>query len=156
HLAVAEGSDWFWWYGEPFSSAEDALFDHLFRARLIAAYRAAHEIPPAGLDMPLSRGHPKPALLPHQFIQPRLDGLVTSFFEWHGAGSWEVPRGTVMGESQPLLRTIHYGFDRDRLYLRLDPWPVAGEDPMQALRGKVVRVLLRAGERQLAIDVDVD
>src|SRR5262249_47384661 len=31
-LLAAEGSDWFWWFGEPFHSAEDALFDRLFRA----------------------------------------------------------------------------------------------------------------------------
>src|SRR5262249_24883078 len=40
-LYAAEGSDWFWWFGEPFHSAEDFLFDRLFRQRLIAAYGAA-------------------------------------------------------------------------------------------------------------------
>src|SRR5262249_37940962 len=29
-LYIAEGSDWFWWYGDDHSSAQDALFDYLF------------------------------------------------------------------------------------------------------------------------------
>ena len=40
HLLAAEGSDWFWWFGEPFHSMEDALFDALFRAHLAGAYQA--------------------------------------------------------------------------------------------------------------------
>src|SRR5262249_17433490 len=46
-LLAAEGSDWFWWYGEPFSSAEDPIFDGLFRAHLEAAWRAAGRGAPA-------------------------------------------------------------------------------------------------------------
>ncbi|MBC7542099.1 MAG: glycoside hydrolase [Candidatus Sericytochromatia bacterium] len=38
HVRVAEGSDWFWWYGEGHSSANDAQFDMLFRHRLQAIY----------------------------------------------------------------------------------------------------------------------
>jgi len=33
-LAVAEGSDWFWWFGDDHSSAQDGLFDRLFRKHL--------------------------------------------------------------------------------------------------------------------------
>ncbi|RLC49082.1 MAG: hypothetical protein DRH57_00745, partial [Candidatus Cloacimonadota bacterium] len=35
----AQGSDWFWWYGEPFSSENDELFDQLFRNHLTMAYQ---------------------------------------------------------------------------------------------------------------------
>src|SRR5690606_17540056 len=28
-LKIAEGSDWYWWFGEDHSSAQDALFDQL-------------------------------------------------------------------------------------------------------------------------------
>ncbi|RMF82353.1 MAG: glycoside hydrolase, partial [Nitrospirae bacterium] len=33
-LLAAEGSDWFWWYGDDHYSAHDHLFDHLFRAHV--------------------------------------------------------------------------------------------------------------------------
>ena len=37
-MYIAEGSDWFWWYGDDHSSALDALFDHLFRKHLRNVY----------------------------------------------------------------------------------------------------------------------
>ena len=45
-LLAAEGSDWFWWYGDDHSSAHDREFDALFRQHLRRAYRAwASEVP---------------------------------------------------------------------------------------------------------------
>src|SRR5207244_2658100 len=38
-LYIAEGSDWFWWYGDDHSCAQDALFDQLFRKHLQNVYR---------------------------------------------------------------------------------------------------------------------
>jgi alpha-amylase/alpha-mannosidase (GH57 family) len=54
HLLVAEGSDWFWWFGEPNSSAEDPLYDELFRAHLREVYLALGETPPQDLDHPIA------------------------------------------------------------------------------------------------------
>ncbi len=39
-LLIAEGSDWFWWYGDDHSSDHDADFDDLFRRHLRNAYVA--------------------------------------------------------------------------------------------------------------------
>ncbi|HEU68935.1 MAG TPA: hypothetical protein ENN53_06970 [Candidatus Acetothermia bacterium] len=38
HLLIAEGSDWFWWYGPRHSSPHEPVFDRLFRARLAQVY----------------------------------------------------------------------------------------------------------------------
>jgi alpha-amylase/alpha-mannosidase (GH57 family) len=54
HLLVAEGSDWFWWFGEPNSSAEDPLYDELFRAHLREVYLALGEAPPQDLVHPIA------------------------------------------------------------------------------------------------------
>lgn len=54
HLLVAEGSDWFWWFGEPNSSAEDPLYDELFRGHLKEVYRALGEAVPQDLDEPIA------------------------------------------------------------------------------------------------------
>ena len=53
HLAAAEGSDWFWWFGPEFHTDEHALFDGLFRAHLQAAWRAMGRRPPETLDVPI-------------------------------------------------------------------------------------------------------
>ena len=53
HLAAAEGSDWFWWFGPEFHTDEHALFDALFRAHLRAAWQAMGQAPPSSLDAPI-------------------------------------------------------------------------------------------------------
>ncbi len=55
-LAVCEGSDWFWWFGDynPAGSVRD--FEQLFRTQLRELYRLLGVAAPALLDVPLSQG----------------------------------------------------------------------------------------------------
>jgi alpha-amylase/alpha-mannosidase (GH57 family) len=39
-MLIAEGSDWFWWYGDDHSSEHDLVFDELFRRHVRNIYRA--------------------------------------------------------------------------------------------------------------------
>ena len=48
-LYMAEGSDWFWWFGEDQDSGNDVEFDELFRMHLANVYRAIGVEPPAML-----------------------------------------------------------------------------------------------------------
>jgi alpha-amylase/alpha-mannosidase (GH57 family) len=59
-LAVCEGSDWCWWFGDynPRESVEK--FDILYRANLANLYRLLKLPPPAQLDEPVSRGAAAP------------------------------------------------------------------------------------------------
>ena len=62
HLALCEGSDWFWWLGE-YNPAESVReFDSLFRHRLMRLYDALGQPVPPGLAQPLSSGHGQPAM----------------------------------------------------------------------------------------------
>lgn len=49
-LYLAEGSDWFWWFGADQDSGNDAEFDDLFRTHLKNIYRGLGVEPPAELD----------------------------------------------------------------------------------------------------------
>jgi alpha-amylase/alpha-mannosidase (GH57 family) len=49
-ILIAEGSDWFWWYGDDHSSDQDAEFDDLFRRHVRNAYTALGLEPPAELS----------------------------------------------------------------------------------------------------------
>ena len=55
-LAVCEGSDWFWWFGEynPATSVSD--FDRLYRLQLRKLYDMLGCDAPASLDVPISTG----------------------------------------------------------------------------------------------------
>lgn len=52
-LYRAEGSDWFWWFGEDQDSDNDAAFDDLFRMHLKNVYRGLGLDPPPGLEHPI-------------------------------------------------------------------------------------------------------
>jgi alpha-amylase/alpha-mannosidase (GH57 family) len=49
-LYAAEGSDWFWWFGDDQASDSDAEFDDLFREHLKGVYRAVRRKPPPALE----------------------------------------------------------------------------------------------------------
>lgn len=55
-LAICEGSDWFWWFGEKNSSQSVTDFDRLFRAQLSSLYRLLKLEIPENLNQPLSIG----------------------------------------------------------------------------------------------------
>lgn len=48
-ILKAEGSDWFWWYGDDHISADRPIFDELFRGYLTDVYRELGIDPPAEL-----------------------------------------------------------------------------------------------------------
>ena len=55
-LAVCEGSDWFWWFGDYNPSGSVSDFEQLYRTQLRELYRLLGVSPPALLDVPLSSG----------------------------------------------------------------------------------------------------
>jgi hypothetical protein len=121
-LLIAEGSDWCWWYGPEHHSDNREEFDQLFRDHLKNVYRALDLAPPAELYEPILKvaravRHHAPLAPVHAVM----DGEVTSYFEWMGAGIYEVDgrHGAMHGGFQPIER-IHYGTDGEWAYLRLD------------------------------------
>ncbi len=121
-LYIAEGSDWFWWYGDDHSSLQDALFDQLFRKHLQNVYLLLGETPPAELNRPIKKraarlGH----TLPLAYLDVKVDGRET-FFEWTNAGRYVCvnERGTMAMSALGALRDVYFGFDRERFLLRID------------------------------------
>lgn len=121
-LLRAQGSDWFWWYGEPFHSAYDAEFDGLFRAYLRAVYLAAGREIPATLEMTLRKPPPPARRMQPTFpIVPHIDGCSTSYYEWAGACRIDpLQHGVVMGRSERFLSAVYYAFGETAVYFRFD------------------------------------
>ena len=55
-LAICEGSDWFWWFGDYNPSDSVSDFDRLYRRQLKNLYEMLDEPVPAVLDEPISVG----------------------------------------------------------------------------------------------------
>jgi hypothetical protein len=121
-LLIAEGSDWCWWYGPEHDSENRPEFDKLFRDHLANVYRLLGLSPPDELSRSILRVEVKELhQQPTGPIRPTIDGLVTSYFEWLGAGTYRVDqRSGAMHGYRYLIRTLHYGSDGSNLYLRVD------------------------------------
>jgi alpha-amylase/alpha-mannosidase (GH57 family) len=127
-LLIAEGSDWFWWYGDDHSSEHDLAFDDLFRRHVRNVYRALDKPIPEELFVTNITTEPVTLEIskPTGFIRPLIDGEVTSYFEWLGAGcvkeTGRIPGGAMhqVAEGEPGISVIEFGFDLDHLFLRVD------------------------------------
>ena len=118
-LWAAEGSDWFWWFGEGHSSAHDPVFDQLFREHLEVIYQDLGERVPEALLQPLDNHDGLGNRAPQGFIHPLINGRPIDQ-DWSRAGKVETrtSRGT-MHRTSP-IRQLWYGFDHFHLYLRID------------------------------------
>lgn len=117
-IMIAQGSDWFWWYGEPNDSGQDHLFDYLFREHLKNVYRFLDLKSPAYLDKQMISFPSKPSREPLKTISPRIDGIeVEGEDEWTNAGCISIPDSPVFQDNK-LFDKICYGSDENNFYLR--------------------------------------
>ncbi len=128
---AAQGSDWFWWYGDDFSTDTDAEYDQLFRTHLRNSYRILNERPALFLDEPVIFDHPvRLTEEPMGLISPVIDGRVTNFYEWHEAGCLDLCKiQGAMYQSLAFFEKFYFGFDLDHLYLRFDPTEPEADEP---------------------------
>ena len=122
-LLIAEGSDWFWWYGDDHSSDHDADFDDLFRRHLRNTYAALDlPVPEELFATNISTGAGPDRLEPSGLLSITLDGKDTSFLEWVGAVAPALARpGGAMHEvaASPLIAEVLAGRSENALCLRL-------------------------------------
>ncbi len=122
-LLIAEGSDWFWWYGDDHSSDHDADFDDLFRRHLRNAYAAlGAPIPEPLFATNISTGTGPDRLEPSGVLSITLDGRETSFLEWTGAVAPALSRPAgAMHEvaASPLISEVRVGLADHAVCLRL-------------------------------------
>jgi alpha-amylase/alpha-mannosidase (GH57 family) len=121
-LWVAEGSDWCWWYGPEHSTANDEQFDLLYRKHLSNIYRLLGGSPTDDLAVPIKRPRVHAVnVAPSAQIAPQVDGRVTTYFEWLGAGLYlpDYRSGSMHGAVQ-LVEALYYGYSDKALFLRVD------------------------------------
>lgn len=148
-ILIAEGSDWNWWYGPEHSTANDPDFDALFRSHLANVYHALGHRPPEALAHPIARLRVRVTSLPPEAaISPKVDGVVTNYFEWMGAGVYSpIVRDFAMHGQPTRMRELYYGRNAENFFLRIDFFDAALPAPETrklqiGLRGAAVPALL--------------
>ena len=114
-LMAAEGSDWFWWYGDDQESGYDEIFDDIFRAHLKNVYRSIGKDYPSFLDFPIVFRNPLWRNRKSLIFTPHIDGIITSEDEW-ALSSLNLLRNN----KGKLVTELYFGYDFKNLYFRLD------------------------------------
>jgi hypothetical protein len=126
-IHIAEGSDWFWWFGHEHSSALDDQFDLLFRKHLMNVYQLLGVNVPEYLHHQIKERRQKELhTLPWGLLDIKLDGKRSDYFEWLAAGQFDTAsEGSAAmdrsADAGKIISQIYFGFDKANLCLRIDP-----------------------------------
>ncbi len=119
NIYAAEGSDWYWWYGDDQNSLDDQGFDTIFRNTLIRVYKNLGQDIPAALYVPVTpRETPKPDREISGRITPWIDGHIDEV-EWAKGGTYDDPDPFADPEAD-IIRRLYYGYDENSLYIGFD------------------------------------
>jgi len=125
-ILISQGSDWFWWFGEPNNSGQDFLFDYMFRERLKHVYSLLDLTPPSILNKSIISKVDIPFKLPKKSVTPHLDGLKSSTKDWANAGTISMLDGPVYRENKNVDK-IDFCCDKKNVYFRLYVTKGSGE-----------------------------
>ncbi|MEW6049640.1 MAG: glycoside hydrolase family 57 protein [Candidatus Zixiibacteriota bacterium] len=119
---IAEGSDWCWWYGDEHHSPDRDQFDKIFRRHLVAVYELLGLEIPIDLLKPIIGGSVETyTVLPEAMVTASIDGRISHFYEWTGAGQFDcLKAGGAMHRVDRLIQRVWFAYDREQFYIRLD------------------------------------
>ena len=113
-LYIAEGSDWYWWYGLDQDSGYDENWDVLFKVHLSNIYRAINiELPPYLQDLWTNPAIPESPYA--GIIEPMIDGYSLPG-EWSGAARYDAP---IDGDTFD-IESFYIGYDSTNVFVKVD------------------------------------
>ncbi len=111
-MYLAEGSDWFWWYGTDQDSGQDTYFDEGYRALLAGVYESLGEEIPRFLQVPIIQAQAvSPTRQFSEISTPVIDG--TDDEQWRTAAYYQ-------NDDETAVDGVYATLDEENLYLRLD------------------------------------
>ena len=155
HILVAEGSDWFWWFGEHQHTDLDHVWDLEFRQHLQEVYALLGEPVPARLYLPVlgaPAGTSRP--LPAAAIQPLIDGQLIGDEGWDAAGSLLPDHPSTMQRAGGMhIIEARFGWGPGHLFLLLIP---RDSSELEGLEFEVTLTSLDAAESSLKMVLATD
>jgi alpha-amylase/alpha-mannosidase (GH57 family) len=114
YMYLAEGSDWFWWYGSDQDSGQDEYFDLGFRQLLKKVYESLGDEVPVFLSVPII---PPDAVEPDQYLTAAstitVDGQATTE-EWSTAALY------ANADEAAVIQSMAISMDASNLYIQLN------------------------------------
>lgn len=122
---IAEGSDWFWWYGPEHNAPNKQDFDVIFRWRISEIYKMLDLTPPAELEIPITdaifSNDNNTVEAPKTTLTPRITGSSASFEDWQDAGKINLNTGmSTMHRIGEIISGVRFCYDSDFVYFRIE------------------------------------
>ena len=148
---AAEGSDWFWWYGDDHFSIQADVFDRLFRTHLINIYRLLKLNVPSEMFQSIKAVRNSGILKkPSSHITPKLDGKISSFYEWLGSGEYDLKSDAgSMHSGGDNMHKLLYGIDYDNLYL-------AFTDDLSQISNCILQIDVTYGDNKKTFEINLN
>jgi hypothetical protein len=116
------------------------------------------ETAPDSLDIPIIRLDRMPGGIsflssPRAYINPRINGNISSYFEWSAAARY-IPNpgfGTMHRAGHGVLSCLFYGFDESRIFLRTDFVPLV----LKSCSAIEVEFLFPAKNRKISLVIGI-
>ena len=121
-IYIAEGSDWFWWYGPEHDAPNKPDFDVIYRWRIIEIYKMLGLEPPTDLFVPVADEDNKQQITnPTNEIFPTINGTFATFDEWKGAGKVQLNQGnSTMHQIGEVLSNVFVGYNNEYVCFRIE------------------------------------
>jgi alpha-amylase/alpha-mannosidase (GH57 family) len=122
HILIAEGSDWFWWYGDDHRADNQDDFDLLFRWHIQRVYEILAMPVPREVLKPIRTSKSGELVVPQRGeVRPTVNGLIEPEHEWEYAGYYDASHsGSTMHRAGELFKRLWFGRDGELLYFRCD------------------------------------
>lgn len=121
-IYIAEGSDWFWWYGDTHWAENKFDFDELFRYNLRQIYSLLGEAIPEVLLTPINQQLENKALIqPTRQLNLQYGDDMIHSDEWQFAGKYSATAEmSSMHKSGDLVKNIYFGNNQNKLFIKLE------------------------------------
>ncbi|MGM0607628.1 MAG: glucodextranase DOMON-like domain-containing protein [Candidatus Muiribacteriota bacterium] len=118
-IMKAEGSDWFWWFGDRQDSGNDAFFDRMFRETLKNIYYFCGVDYPDYLDMPIIQSESANENQLQKFFKPEINAKLDK--NWDKAYSIRNSENSgVMARTGNFPEQFRYTTYKDNFYFLLE------------------------------------
>ncbi|MFC2130535.1 hypothetical protein ACFLSQ_03795 [Bacteroidota bacterium] len=121
-IYIAEGSDWFWWYGDEHNAENKPDFDMLFRWHISEVYKALGDEIPEDVNIPIGSRFTKQSLVQQRGdVQPVIDGKISDSEKWNDAGYFDAAASmSAMHQVGEILHRVWFASSNNRIIFRCD------------------------------------
>ena len=139
-IYIAEGSDWFWWYGDEHQAPNKDDFDIMFRNHIKNIYELINLPVPDDVLKPIGRKITTETRKQNEPKQIEINGRLIPEDKWDKAGYFSASgEQSSMHRSGEIFRGLYYYFINNKLFIR-------PEIKNQLSEGDVLRIIFRSGE----------